>query len=64
MNILRIRSCAKHAAWGALDLVFRVFPADDLHVFILQRKAIPFPGNVLERKRFSSSSLLSPVSSH
>jgi hypothetical protein len=43
-NILRIRSYAKHAAWGAIDLAFRIHLADDLHLSILQRKAIPFPG--------------------
>lgn len=36
-NILRIRSSAKHAAWGALDLVSGLQ---------LQRKAIPFPGQI------------------
>jgi hypothetical protein len=43
-NILRIRTYAKHAAWGAIDLAFRIHLADDLHLSILQRKAIPFPG--------------------
>jgi hypothetical protein len=62
-NILRTRSYAKHAAWGAIDLDFRVLVADDLHLSILQRKAIPFPGYDTRRQRLSSSSPLSLVSS-
>jgi hypothetical protein len=63
-NILRIRSYAKHAAWGAIDLAFRIHLADDLHVFILQRKAIPFPGYDARRLCLSSSSFRCLVSSH
>jgi hypothetical protein len=37
-NILRIRSYAKHAAWGAIDLAFRIHLADDLHLSIYNEK--------------------------
>lgn len=42
---------AKHAAWGALDLVFRIFHAGDLFV-ISYGKAVPFPGHTPRRHFF------------
>ena len=67
---LRSSCKAKHAAWGAIDLAFRIFHAGDLFMSFSYGKAVPFPGRTLRRRffvvsgRFASLSRIEGIRRH